>query len=210
VHEHGIIHRDLNPQNVFLTARNGTRDFVKVLNFGVAHLTSAALEEGETGSGQLCCASDYVSPELALAQSVDHRADLYSLGCLMYQVLTGEPPFKGTSVIDIVNKHIQEQPVPPRQLRPDLDIAPDIEAVVLRALEKDPERRFQTAAELVAAIDACRHASRRLLAFAPEGVARAIEDRAPAPHRRSSVSFLAVATALAASGAAAIVYAALR
>lgn len=215
VHEHRIVHRDLKPENIFLTPRNGTRDFVKVLNFGVAELTTAALEEGETGSGQFCSAPDYVAPELVLAQAVDHRADIYSLGCLAYEMLTGTPPFDGQSVVEVVNKHIHERPLPMRLRRPDLDLAADVDAVVMRALEKDPERRFTTVTEMAVAIDHCRSASRRLIALAADGVVGRNEERAgngAAPAGRTSAARLAMATVIAAlsCGAAAAVYNALR
>jgi serine/threonine-protein kinase len=229
VHEHRIVHRDLTPQNVFLTPRAGTRDFVKLLNFGVAQLTTAGLDEGETGSGQLGSGSTYMSPELALAQPGDHRSDVYSLGCVMYHALTGTPPFQGTSVVDVVNKHIQDRPMPLRQRRPDLDIGADVDAIVMRALEKDPDRRFGSVAEMGTAIDQCRSASRRLIAFAAAAAASAGEDivgradeliaaartrtpRTPrTPRRRPSAGSLATATLIAAlsCGAAAAVYNAL-
>ena len=218
VHEHRIVHRDLKPENVFLTARNGTREVVKLLNFGVAHLTTAALEEGQTGSGQLCSAPPYVSPELALAQPVDHRADVYSFGCVLYEILTGAPPFEGRSAVDVINKHIQERPTPMRQRRPDLDIGADVDEVVMRALDKDPERRFPTIADMSAALDQCRSPN-RLIALATEGVAAGVaaargdEHRAGIAKARPSSLRLRVAraTLIAAlsGGAAAAVYTAL-
>jgi serine/threonine protein kinase len=230
LHDHRIAHRDLTPENVFLTPRAGTRDFVKLLNFGVAQLTTASLDEGETGSGQLGSGSTYMSPELALAQPGDHRSDVYSLGCVMYHALTGTPPFQGTSVVDVVNKHIQDRPMPLRQRRPDLDIGADVDAIIMRALEKDPDRRFAGVAEMGTAIDQCRSASRRLIAFAAAAAASAGEDivgradeliaaartRTPrtsrTPGRRGpSAVRLATATLIAAlsCGAAAAVYNAL-
>ncbi|HEX3698438.1 MAG TPA: serine/threonine-protein kinase [Polyangia bacterium] len=210
VHEHRIVHRDLKPENIFLTGRNGTRDFVKLLNFGVATLTTAALEEGETGSGQLCSAPAYVAPEVALAQAADHRADIYSLGCLLYEMLTGTPPFEGRSVVDVINKHIQDSPLPMRTRRPDLDIGADIDGVVMRALEKDPDRRYTTVADLAVAVEQCRSASRRLIAFAAEGVVGRDDDRRAAPNKPPATR-LAKATVIAALSCAAAIatYAAL-
>jgi serine/threonine-protein kinase len=216
-HDLGIVHRDLKPENIFLTGRNGTRDFVKVLNFGVAALTTAALEEGETGSGQLCSAPAYVAPEVALAQPADHRADIYSLGCLLYEMLTGTPPFEGRSVVDVINKHIQDPPLPMRARRPDLDIAADIDTVVMRALQKDPDRRFASVADFAVAVEQCRSASRRLIAFAAEGVVGRDDDRGQrgdagrTSARKLPATRLAKATVIAALSCAAAIatYAAL-
>src|SRR5438270_513028 len=83
-----------------------------LVNRYVAQLTTAALGAGQTGSGLLFSAPAYVAPEVALAQAVDHRADIYSLGCLLYEMLAGAPPFEGRSVVEVVNKHIQERPLP--------------------------------------------------------------------------------------------------
>ena len=158
---------------------------------------------------------------MALAQAVDHRADIYSLGCLLYEMLAGAPPFEGRSVVEVVNKHIQEQPLPMRQRRPDLDIAADVDAVVTRVLDKDPDRRFATMTELCAALDQCRTPN-RLIALAAEGVAaaRGDEHRPPVapkarPERKPRGSWsarrVARATLIAAlfCGAAAAMYGAL-
>ncbi|HVR62069.1 MAG TPA: serine/threonine-protein kinase [Polyangia bacterium] len=220
VHEHRIFHRDLKPENVFLTARNGTREFVKLLNFGVAQLTSAALEEGETGSGRLCSAPPYVAPELVQAQPVDHRADIYSFGCMLYEMLAGAPPFDGRSAVDVISKHVQEPPLPLRQRRPDLDIAADVDAAVLRALEKDPERRYTTVAEMGAALEHCKSPN-RFIALATEGVAAGVAAARGDEHRPRAAKTrplssrrlrLAMATLIAAlsGGALAAVYNALR
>jgi serine/threonine-protein kinase len=143
-HAHGIIHRDMKPENVYLIEREGRADFVKVLDFGIAKVVSADDSDGPrlTQTGMIFGTPEYMSPEQAQGHSPDHRLDVYAVGCIMYQMLTGSVPFTADSFMGILTKHLVEAPVPPRQRRPDLDIRVDVEAVCLRALEKDREKRW--------------------------------------------------------------------
>jgi serine/threonine-protein kinase len=143
-HEHGIIHRDLKPGNVFLVHREGRPDHVKVLDFGVA----ASVDEGgdppgRTQAGMIFGAAEYMAPEQAQGQPLDHRVDVYALGCLMYQLLTGSVPFAADNVMGVLSKHAHEPVEPPRWRNPRMAIAPDVEAVCLRALEKERDNRWQ-------------------------------------------------------------------
>jgi tRNA A-37 threonylcarbamoyl transferase component Bud32 len=143
-HTRGLIHRDVKPGNVMLTPR----DQVKVMDFGIVRAGgSATVTEAENVLGT----ARYMSPEQAQAREVDERSDVYSLGACMYEMLTGQPPFSGTSPIAVAAKHITESPQPLRALRPDLPER--VEPVILRALAKDPARRFRTAAELGGALE---------------------------------------------------------
>src|SRR5262245_25754390 len=143
-HEHGIIHRDMKPENVFLIQREARPDFVKVLDFGIAKVVSPDADTPRlTQAGMIFGTPEYMSPEQAQGQTPDHRVDIYAVGCLMYHLLTGEVPFKADSFMAILTKHMMEPPVPLRQRRPDLDIPADVEAVCLRALEKDRDKRWQ-------------------------------------------------------------------
>src|SRR3954454_1125426 len=144
-HRAGIIHRDIKPANVMLTA-NGT---VKVMDFGIARAvadTSATM----TQTAAVIGTAQYLSPEQARGETVDARSDLYSTGCLLYELLTGRPPFTGDSPVSVAYQHVREAPVPPSQIDP--EIGPDIDAIVLKALAKDPADRYQSAREMKADI----------------------------------------------------------
>jgi tRNA A-37 threonylcarbamoyl transferase component Bud32/dienelactone hydrolase len=145
-HEHGVIHRDLKPGNVMITPKGNA----KVLDFGIAKLLAPAGAESTltmTQAGQLVGTPLYMSPEQALCQSVDARTDLWSLGALYYESLTGRAPFEGKTNIAILHA-ITESPFPPaRETKPDLPV--EAEQILARALEKDPARRYQSAADIV-------------------------------------------------------------
>jgi serine/threonine protein kinase len=150
-HERGIIHRDMKPENIFVTPRDDGREFVKVLDFGIAKVMG--LDEDVprlTRTGMIFGTPEYMSPEQAQGQSVDHRVDIYAVGCIMFHILTGQVPFKADSFMGILSKHMMEAPEPPRSLNPTID--PAIEAIILRAMEKDPAKRFQSMRELLQAL----------------------------------------------------------
>ncbi len=144
-HKAGIIHRDIKPANVMLTPNGG----VKVMDFGIARAvadTSATM----TQTAAVIGTAQYLSPEQARGETVDARSDLYSAGCLLYELLVGRPPFVGDSPVSVAYQHVREPPVPPSQLDP--VITPDIDAITLKALAKDPADRYQSAREMKADI----------------------------------------------------------
>ncbi len=145
-HRHGIVHRDIKPANVMLT-RGGD---VKVMDFGIAR---ALADAGQTMTQQSAVlgTAHYLSPEQARGEIVDSRSDLYSTGCLLYELLTGRPPFTGESPVSIAYQHVSEQAVPPSQVDP--SVTPQIDTIVLTALAKDPGDRYQTAAEMRADVE---------------------------------------------------------
>jgi serine/threonine-protein kinase len=146
-HEQGVIHRDIKPSNLLLKAAGGP---VKVADFGLARWREAAAE-GLTGTGGLLGTADYIAPEQAVdARSVDRRADLYGLGCALYCLLSGEPPFPGGSLVQKVLRHVGEQPKPVDAVRP--EVSPALAAVVMRLMAKRPQDRYQTAAEVADAL----------------------------------------------------------
>mgnify|MGYP000983747993 CR=1 FL=1 len=152
-HEKGIVHRDLKPDNVFLTRVGEDQDFVKVLDFGVAKLREADKRQGTmTQAGTIFGTPRYMSPEQCRSMGVDHRADLYALGVIAYEMLVGHPPFDAENPLAILIQHVQEPPKPLALARPDVEVPEDVEALVMKCLEKSPERRFQHASDLVAAI----------------------------------------------------------
>lgn len=138
-HAQGLVHRDIKPANILLTP-NGS---VKVADFGIAR----AFDETEqlTRTGAVIGTATYFSPEQAQGHVADTRSDLYSLGVVMYELLTGRPPFTGESPVAVAYQHVREHPQPPSALNP--NIPPGLEAVVMKALEKHPDDRYQTAAD---------------------------------------------------------------
>jgi eukaryotic-like serine/threonine-protein kinase len=140
-HRNGIVHRDIKPGNVMLT-RNGE---VKVMDFGIARAVSDA-QATMTQTAQVIGTAQYLSPEQARGERVDARSDLYSTGCLLYELLTGRPPFLGDSPVAIAYQHVRENPVPPSRLDPEIPAWAD--SIVLRAMAKDPAQRYQSAADM--------------------------------------------------------------
>src|SRR6266568_4426193 len=140
-HQAGIVHRDIKPGNVMVT-RNGD---IKVMDFGIARAMSDA-QATRTQTAQVIGTAQYLSPEQARGERVDSRSDLYSTGCLLYELLTGRPPFTGDSPVAIAYQHVRENPVPPSRVDP--DVPPWADAIVLKAMAKPPGDRYQTAAEM--------------------------------------------------------------
>src|SRR5215468_911984 len=140
-HRHGIIHRDIKPGNVMLT-RTGQ---VKVMDFGIARaLASGASTMTQTSA--VIGTAQYLSPEQARGEAVDARSDVYATGCVLYELLTGHPPFVGDNPVSVAYQHVREDPVPPSEHN--RDVPPDIDAVVLKALAKNRMNRYQSAAEM--------------------------------------------------------------
>jgi serine/threonine-protein kinase len=150
-HGAGIIHRDLKPDNLFLLhSRAGHRDFVKILDFGVSKFTALEHDLSMTKTGSVVGTPFYMSPEQARGQEVDARSDLFSVGVVAYQAVTGRVPFNAATFNELVFKIALESPEPARTLAPDLD--PGFAAIIERAMTRDPAGRYQTAAEMAAAI----------------------------------------------------------
>ncbi len=140
-HRNGIVHRDIKPGNVMLT-RSGE---VKVMDFGIARAVADS-QLTMTQTAQVIGTAQYLSPEQARGERVDARSDLYSAGCLLYELLTGRPPFTGDSPVAIAYQHVKEEPVPPSQIDP--EVPPWADAIVLKAMRKDPADRYQSAGEM--------------------------------------------------------------
>ncbi|MCX4989725.1 MULTISPECIES: Stk1 family PASTA domain-containing Ser/Thr kinase [unclassified Streptomyces] len=147
-HRAGIVHRDIKPANVMLT-RNGQ---VKVMDFGIARaMGDSGMTMTQTAA--VIGTAQYLSPEQAKGEQVDARSDLYSTGCLLYELLTVRPPFVGDSPVAVAYQHVREEPQPPSVFDP--EITPEMDAIVLKALVKDPDYRYQSADEMRADIEAC-------------------------------------------------------
>jgi eukaryotic-like serine/threonine-protein kinase len=153
-HEHGIIHRDLKPQNVFL-AKRGRDEVVKVLDFGIAKLQQGGRADAPvTRTGQVFGTPLYMAPEqLHGSKDMDGRVDVYAMGAILYEALTGNPPFSATSYPELIIKITSETPKPLRQVRP--DIPPQLASIVAGAMEKDCDARIQSAAALRDALERC-------------------------------------------------------
>lgn len=138
-HLQGVIHRDLKSQNVIINSANQ----IKIIDFGLAH---TAQLQGMTATGLIMGTPEYMAPEQVAGKRVDERADIYSLGIILYELFTGRVPFTGDSAIAVGFKQMKEDPPPPREINP--QIAPAVEAVILKALQKDPAVRPRSVADL--------------------------------------------------------------
>jgi tRNA A-37 threonylcarbamoyl transferase component Bud32 len=181
-HDAGIIHRDVKPHNCFLTPRPGNPDFVKVIDFGIAKLRDGS-EEQLTRTGAIMGTAEYMSPEQGQGFELDGRSDLYSVGVILYRMLTGDVPFRGGNQMAILYQHIHGSLVPPSEACPDARLGADVDALVARALAKAPDDRFADArafadalraiddphASTVAAIPPRAEPPRRKMAFAAGG-----------------------------------------
>ncbi|WP_129841341.1 protein kinase [Streptomyces sp. RFCAC02] len=140
-HQHGIVHRDIKPANVIITDTGA----VKVMDFGIARALHGAAQT-MTQTGMVMGTPQYLSPEQALGKTVDTRSDLYAVGCLLYELLTLRPPFIGETPLSVVYQHVQDMPRLPSEVAP--ASPPELDGLVMRALTKDPEDRYQTAEEM--------------------------------------------------------------
>ncbi len=162
-HEIGIVHRDLKPENIFLcNARREGCHFVKVLDFGLAKVIESAPGLGpsiepavRTQAGYVFGTPRYMSPEQARSQPLDGRSDLYNVGLLLYQMMTGTPTYRDEDAIVVMAKHVRTRPELPSKRKPGLQLPRRAEAIVMQALEKRPERRFSSAATMLAALESC-------------------------------------------------------
>jgi serine/threonine-protein kinase len=157
-HTLGLVHRDLKPANIFVAFRGGEADVAKVLDFGLVKLTSDPSDVSLTSDQRVSGTPLYMSPEQAVGdQALDGRADIYALGCMIYFVVTGQPPFQGASSFEVMMAHARDPVVPPSQVRG--DVSPDLEQVILRCLAKKANDRFPDVRALARALAACAAAA---------------------------------------------------
>ncbi|MDR1825265.1 MAG: Stk1 family PASTA domain-containing Ser/Thr kinase [Bifidobacteriaceae bacterium] len=149
-HHAGIVHRDIKPANIMLTVAGQ----VKVMDFGIARALTET-SETVTQTQAVIGTAQYLSPEQARGENVDARSDLYSTGCVLFELLTGRPPFVGDSAVAVAYQHVREQPVPPSTYAPDVPAA--LDRIVLKALQKDRSLRYSTASEFLADLEAAKH-----------------------------------------------------
>jgi len=154
-HAQGIVHRDLKPENVFLITRDGAADVVKVLDFGIAKTTEAeaARERRLTSPGMAMGTPEYMSPEQAAGRPADARCDVYALGAIMYEMVTGIPPYSGDNFMEILTKKATQDPPPPTTVRPEL--APQVSELVMAAMARNPDSRPQSMETLEYELNKC-------------------------------------------------------
>ena len=141
MHKHGVVHRDLKPENVMVDEWNR----VKLIDFGIA-MKEDARRLTFAGPSPLLGTPDYISPEQVKGQRGDQRSDIYALGAMLYEMLTGQPPFTGSNPLAVMNERVLNDPKPARKLNP--EISPQLQEILNRALERDPRHRYATAAEM--------------------------------------------------------------
>ncbi|MEE9386314.1 MAG: protein kinase [Nannocystaceae bacterium] len=147
-HRSGIIHRDIKPENIIVLAKDGRQGTIKLVDFGISAMLSAGTHTG----GSVAGTPHYMAPEQITGQAFDGRLDIYALGCLAYELLVGHPPFLSDNVEQLLRLQLSGKPKAPRKSRPDREIPPALEAVVMRCLQKAPEQRYRDMADLEAAL----------------------------------------------------------
>ncbi|MBN1993528.1 MAG: protein kinase [Anaerolineae bacterium] len=194
-HRQGVVHRDIKPSNVLIDKQGE----VLLTDFGIAKMMQDSGGTRLTGTGSILGTPEYMSPEQAEGVSVDHRSDIYSLGVVLYELLTGQPPFQAKTPLAVVLKHVKEPLSPPRTIKP--DVAEPLEQVVLKAMDKNREQRYQTAAEMEQAL---KDALREIESAAPttsippsktQGVAPPVPT--PAKGRSTMSTFLVIGLVVA-------------
>ena len=221
-HVNDVIHRDLKPENIMVEARRDQPDHVKVLDFGIAKILgpdvpalprSVRVAEGQqpglTRHDVVCGTPQYMAPEQATGTALDERCDLYAVGVILYQMTTGHLPFDGPSAMEVLTRHVNEAPIPPRQKQPDAPISEAMERLILRAMDKDPAKRPQTAEqfreELLAVPAQARSAARAATPVRSTPVPRSAPLAAPRGVGRGFWFAGAATAALAVLGIAAAV-----
>lgn len=174
-HSKGIVHRDIKPQNIMML-RDGT---IKVMDFGIAKF---AREEGKTGTDKAIGTVHYISPEQARGAATDAKSDLYSVGVMLYEMLTGKKPFDHENPVSVAVMHMQADPKPPRSIR--ADIAPGLEEIILKAMQKDPTDRYQSARDMMDDLESFKENTAIVFGYIPQ-----LEDNAaPAESAKGKLS----------------------
>jgi eukaryotic-like serine/threonine-protein kinase len=186
-HKNGVVHRDVKPGNVLLSSDGQ----VKVTDFGIARAISSGQDEDLTQAGQVMGTATYFSPEQAQGRPVDPRSDVYSLGVVLYEMVSGRPPYRGDDALAVAYQHVQEQPVPPSQINGDVDAT--LEAIILKCLAKSPAARYPSAEDLRA--DLRRYREGVQIAATPPTAMAAAAPMAPPPDATQAIPATAATAA---------------
>jgi serine/threonine-protein kinase len=176
-HQKGIIHRDLKPENIFLCKQGGIDDYVKVLDFGLAKVTEREIAPGSlilTQEGMVFGTPEFMSPEQAQGKALDPRSDVYSLAVILYELVTTKLPFEARSPMEFITLHVQATPIPVSERAPELTFPPGFDEVIMKAMAKNPDDRYQSAAEFAGALGALvadDHAVQQAMSAIPDNVA---------------------------------------
>jgi tRNA A-37 threonylcarbamoyl transferase component Bud32/HEAT repeat protein len=199
-HAKGIVHRDLKPDNVFLARRENNPQFVKLLDFGIAKLRGEGAGAALTRAGTLMGTPQFMSPEQAQGHAVDASSDIFSLGVMLYQSVTGTLPFDGGDLRTVITKIVREEPAPVRRATPESAGLPaDLEAMILRAMRKKPSERYASVGEMLADLEAVEVRAGQVAAT-PTAVEVEVE-----PRRRGWLPWAAAAAVIALAAVIAIV-----
>lgn len=152
-HRHGVVHRDVKPENIVLVERSGQKLYPMVVDFGIARIVEESDAAKITRTGTVCGSPTYMSPEQCTSSKVDSRSDIYSIGVVIFETLTGEVPFHSDELIRVMSMHLSEPPKPLNQVKPGLIFPDALEEVVLKALSKNPNDRYQTMEEMATALE---------------------------------------------------------
>ncbi|MEO6420108.1 MAG: protein kinase, partial [Polyangiaceae bacterium] len=191
-HDMGVVHRDLKPENIVVLEspddEGGMKEVVKVCDFGIAKIigtradVSPARSEKLTGQGSVLGTPEYMSPEQARGEPLGPGSDLYSMGVILYELITGQTPFEAETALGILLKHIVEEPKPPSEIQPNVDR--HLEAICLKAMQKSPDQRYKSAREMRHALTSALEAAMPMLSTSPMPLTRPVtgaisETRAP-------------------------------
>jgi len=193
-HSQGVLHRDIKPSNIMLVKEDRGASLVKIVDFGLAKVEGAE-QQSLTTTGIHVGSPLYMSPEQAQTSAVDHRSDIYSLGCLMYKTLTGKTPFLGETLLLTLNMHVNEMPLDINDVNPNLHFPDELAEIVLNTLEKDPDDRFQSCQSLM---EALLSLDISFLSLAPPVMPESTELQTKQFGKKNSFSFISLGIATSA------------
>lgn len=155
-----IVHRDMKPENIFLTTRRGNPAFVKIVDFGIAKMNDVSADAPTmkklTKTGMIFGTPEYMSPEQAAGKPMDHRVDIYAMGIILYEMFAGTVPFLGDTFMGVLTKHLFDSPPTMKEVNPNAEYPAAVESIILRCMQKDPDDRYQTMEELAEALRSCQ------------------------------------------------------